>query len=257
MDGDPAGGGWTSWTDPAALRALRGLLPATVAATPVGALDTLLRTAARKLAGRRFTVPGTGGDLVLRLESLEVRPDPVGLGLGQFDDVRVVATELEWRGTPCRRLVVVCRNVHVRPLPAPTVVCAPVIVEVTLLPEVVRELIAAVHADVRLEVGPNGEIRLRWSRRPTWGALVVAPEVAGSVLHLRPEALWLGRHRLTLPRWLPPVRLGLPPLPRGLQLRRAEVGPAGIVLHLLADEWREAVPVGRLAALLARLSSLA
>ncbi|MHA6794402.1 hypothetical protein ACVGVM_12975 [Pseudonocardia bannensis] len=224
-----------------------------VAATPVGALDALLRTAARKLVGRRFTVPGTGGDLVLRLESLQVRPDPIGLGLGQFDDVRVVATDLEWCGTACRRLVVVWRNVHVRPLPVPAVVCAPVTVELSLLPEVVRERIAAVRAAVLLEVGPDGEARLRWSRLPTWGALVVAPEVAGPTLHLQPGALWLGRRRFTLPRWLPPVRLKLPPFPRGLQLRRVEVGPAEIVLHLVADEWREPVPVHRVIALLAQL----
>jgi hypothetical protein len=242
VHGNPAWDEGTAWSGPAAW----GLLPAT-AAMPVATLDALLRSAARRLAGRRFTVPGT--ELRLRVDALEVRPDPVGLALGQFDDVRLVAGDLEWRGLACERLVVVCRNVHVRPLPAPTVVSAPVEVELTLLPPVVRERVAAVRPCLRLEVGTDGEPRLHWARRPHWAALVVAAEVADSALHLRPVAVRRGPRRLPLPRWLPPVRIRVPALPRALRLHRVDVGPEVIVLHLRADQWRDAVLADRLAGL--------
>jgi hypothetical protein len=255
VDGDPAWGGWDAWT-PAALR---GLLPEAAAATPVAALDALLRTAARRLAGRRFTVPGTG--LRLRVETLDVRPDPMGLALGQFDDVRLVARDLEWRGWACERLVLVCRNVHVRPLPAAAVVSAPVEVEVVLPAAVLRERVAARRPEARLDVGADGEARLRWARRPGWGAVLVAADVLGSAVHVRPVALQPGDRqdgrRIRLPRWLPPVRIPVPVLARGLRLREITTGPEVVVLRLVADEWREAVSVRRLAELLVGLDRLA
>lgn len=268
MDADPLRTGWPMWSPPPGLP---GLLRAP--ATPAGALEALLRAAARRLGGRRFTVPGT--DLALRVEALELRPDPVGLAFGQLDDVRLVARDLEWRGIACERLVAVWRNVHVRPLPEAAVVSAPVEVELALRPAVVAERLASARPALRLDVaagddGPDlsgtgspAEVRLRWAARPRWGALVVQPEVAtgegpgGGVLHLRPVALRLRAHRLALPGWLPPARLRLPTLPRGLRVRSVVVDAQVVVVRLVADEWREALPGSRLTEAARWLSRLA
>lgn len=250
VDTEPTWGDWGDW-GPAALR---GLQAGAIAATPVAALDALLRLAARRLAGRRFTVPGTG--LTLRVEALKVRPNPMGLTVGQFDDIRLAARDLEWRGWSCTRLVVVCRNVHLRPLPTPAVVSAPVEVEVALLPAVVRDRVAQLRPEVLAEVGPDGEARLRWARRPRWGAVVVTVEVAGPGLDLRPVGMRLACRYIPLPGWLPPVRMPVPAPPRGLRLRDVVVGPEEIVLTLVADQWREGIPHQRLADLLAGLDRL-
>jgi hypothetical protein len=252
MDRDTGWDAWAGWPGPTTLRSLLPGGAGGPAAAACVALEALLRSAARRLTGRRVTVPGTGGALSLCLESLHVRPEPVGLALGQLDDVRVVATAVRWRGIEAHRAVLVCHNVHVRPLPAPTVVAAPVTLEVALRPAVVRDRLAAARPALRLEV-VGDEARMHWSRRPRWGALVVTPEVTAGALLLRPRALRRGRRRVALPPWLPAARTAIPALPRGLRLRGVVVGAEEIVLHLYADEWREPVPPARLTALLAGL----
>jgi hypothetical protein len=225
------------WPDPAALRAMMG--------GPAGALlDRLLRRAGRRLIGRRFAVPGTGGDLVLRLDAVRARPDPLSVALGQFGDVGVGATEVEWRGTPIRRLDLDCRNVHVRP--TGTAVAAPVTLEVAVGIDVVRDLVAARRPAVRIDAGASGQARVAWSHRPETAAVHVVPEVAGSALHLRPVVVEVGSHRFRLPGWLPPVRITLPELPRGLRLREVEPGVDEVVARFVAGEWAEELPTSPL-----------
>ena len=246
----PPFGAW--WIDPARL------LPAGLPVSPVAALESLLRAAGRRLAGRHLTVPGTGGALRLRLTALRLDPEPVGLTIGQIGEVTVEATEVFWRDMAFRRAVLVARNVHVRPQPVPTAVAAPVTLDVVVDPAVVRERLAASHPQLRLEVhrdAPQG--RAHWARHPEWGWVGLRPEVTSAALLLRPTTASVRGRSRALPGWLPPVRIRLPKLPRGLRLRDVEVQAdpdgAAIVLHLATDEWREAVPPRRLTALLTRL----
>jgi hypothetical protein len=214
----------------------------------------MLLTAARRLVGRRITVPCSGDELDLRVESLQIRPNPVGLAIGQLDDVRLVATDVRWRGTESHRLVLACRNVQLRPFPPMAAVAAQVTVEIALRPAAVRSRLTAAWPAVRFEISDDDEARLLWSRRPSWGSLAVAPELNGAAMHLRPRALRAGRRRVALPGWLPTLRIALPPLPRGLRLREIEIGAEEILLRMVADEWREQLPLQRLVDVLTRFA---
>ena len=87
----PPFGAW--WVDPARL-VPPGFTPSGLPSLPVAALESLLRAAGRRLAGRRLTVPGTGGALRLRLTALRVDPEPLGVAVGQLGDVTVEATDV-------------------------------------------------------------------------------------------------------------------------------------------------------------------
>jgi hypothetical protein len=256
MDSEPWRAAWAGWTAPAALR---GLVPAGALTTPAEALQALLSSAIRRLTGRRVTVPGTGG-LALRVEALEMHPDPLSVALGQFDDVQLVARDVEWRGWACDRVAVTFRNVHLRPLPTAAVVTAPVDVEIALSPALVAARLAAVRPGAVFEIEQgvgSPDALLRWHARPNWGALVIAPDVTATALHLRPVGARLGPLRCALPGWLPPLRIPLPVLPRGLRLREIAVGTGEVVLHLAADEWREPLPGTRIARIARWLERLA
>jgi len=178
----PPFGAW--WIDPARL------LPPGLPVAPVAALESLLRAAGRRLAGRHLTVPGTGGALRLRLTALRIDPEPVGLTIGQLGEVTVEATEVVWRDLTFRRAVLVARNVHVRPQPVPTAVAAPVVLDVVVDPAVLRERLAARHPQLRLEVhGDVPHARAHWARRPEWGWVGLRPEVTSAALLLRPTTV--------------------------------------------------------------------
>jgi hypothetical protein len=244
MDGDP----WTAWLDPAAL------LRAGAALTPVGLLESLLRTAGRRLAGRRITVPGSGGELDLRLESLSLDPNPVGIALGQLGDLHLAASDVRWRDLTFHRLVLACRNVHVRPIPVPVAVAAPVTLELAVRPEVLNRRLVTAFPWLGLEPAGAERARLSWTRHPSWAGLVVSAEVSGTALVVRPRALQVRGRTFGLPGWAPARRITPPQLPRGLRLREVTSGADEIVLHLVADEWREQVPTDRLESLLRRLT---
>ena len=221
----------------------------------MAALESLLRAAGRGLAGRRLTVPGTGGALRLRLTALRLDPEPLGLAVGQLGDVTVEATDVVWRDITFRSAVLVARNVHVRPQPVPTAVAAPVTLDLALDPVVVGERLAATHPGLRLSVHREApHARAHWARHPEWGWVGLQPEITTTALLLRPTSVGVRGRTRSLPGWLPTVRVRLPQLPRGLRLRTVEVADdTAIVLHLGTDEWREQVPPRRLTALLTRL----
>jgi hypothetical protein len=249
-------GSW--WLDPAGL-VPPGFTPPGLPALPVAALESLLRAAGKRLAGRRLTVPGTGGALRLRLTALRLDPEPLGLAVAQLGDVRVEAADVVWRDITFQSATLVARNVHVRPQPVPTAVAAPVTLDLVLDPVAVCERLAATHPELRLSVHPDApHARAQWARRPGWGWVGLEPEITTSALLLRPSAVRVHGRTRSLPAWLPTVRIPLPRLPRGLALRGVEVrADSGIVLHLATDEWREKVPPRRLAALLTRLQRIA
>jgi hypothetical protein len=249
----PFGAGWM---DPAGIFTPRQPL------LPAAALEALLRAAGRRLAGRRLTVPGTGGALRLRLTALRLDPEPIGMAIGQLGDLTVEAADVVWRTIPFRRAVLTARNVHVRPQPVPTAVAAPVTVDVVLDPAVLRDRVAAARPALRLEVHRSDGAplaRAHWARRPSWGWVGLRPEITATALLLRPTTVHLRGRSLSLPAWLPAVRIRLPLLPRGVRLRDVEM-PDGadpaIVLRFGTDEWREAVDARRLSGLLARLQRM-
>ena len=143
----PPFGAW--WVDPTGGLVPPGLMPSGLPSLPVAALESLLRAAGRRLAGRRLTVPGTGGALHLRLTALRLDPEPLGLAVGQLGDVTVEATDVVWRDITFRSAVLVARNVHVRPQPVPTAVAAPVTLDLALDPVAVCERLAATHPVAR------------------------------------------------------------------------------------------------------------
>lgn len=248
----PPFGAW--WVDPARL-VPPGFTPSGLPSLPVAALESLLRAAGRRLAGRRLTVPGTGGALRLRLTALRVDPEPLGLAVGQLGDVTVEAADVVWRTITFRSAVLVARNVHVRPQPVPTAVAAPVTLDLALDPVAVCERLAAARPELRLSVHRDApHARAHWARHPEWGWVGLKPEITTMAVLLRPTAVSLRGRSRALPLWLPAVRIRLPELPRGLRLRDVEVADdTAIVLHLATDEWREEVPPRRLTALLTRL----
>jgi len=208
---------------------------------PAGALLTRLRAAARRGVARRFTVPGTGGALSVRLESLTTDADAAQLAVGQLGTLRAVGTEMRWRDVVAQRVELSCSNVHVRPSPRPTAVAAPVTVEVLLTHDVVRAWIAAARPSVQYDM-TRGQAQLRWSAHPRWGAVEIVPEVTARELILRPAGIRVGPARFTSPRWAPIVRVKLARLPRGLVVRDVSVGDQGITVRATADEWSASIP---------------
>ena len=169
----PPFGAW--WVDPARL-VPPGFTPSGLPSLPVAALESLLRAAGRRLAGRRLTVPGTGGALRLRLTALRVDPEPLGLAVGQLGDVTVEAADVVWRTITFRSAVLVARNVHVRPQPVPTAVAAPVTLDLALDPVAVCERLAAAHPELRLSVHRDApHARAHWARHPEWGWVGLKP----------------------------------------------------------------------------------
>lgn len=234
------------WAVPAALRAL---LPDAGAATPARALEVLLRTAARRLAGRRISVPGT--ELRLCVDALDVHPDPLGLPLGQLDDVRIAARDVQWRDVTCRRVEAVWRNVHLRPSVTPSVVSAPVEVRAAFSPADVAAVLARWRPGLAFELDDAAgapQALLRRAAGPGWGAVAVGAEVGTDEVYLRPVGLRIADRRVPLPRWFPAARIALPPLPRGLRLREVVVEGEEIVVRLVADQWRQSLTPARLAA---------
>jgi hypothetical protein len=248
----PFGAGWVDPT---------GMFTSGVPGLPVTALESLLRAAGRRLAGRQLTVPGTDGALRLRLTALRLDPEPLGMAIGQLGDVTVEAADLLWRDIPFRRAVLVARNVHVRPQPVPTAVAAPVTLDIVLDAAVVRDRVAAARPALHLEVRRSDgapSARARWARWPSWGWVDLQPEITAAALLMRPTAVSIRGRSRGLPGWLPAVRIRLPRLPRGLRLRDVTIADTDddVVLHLATDEWREAVPPRRLNSLLARVQRM-
>jgi hypothetical protein len=176
--------------------------------------SALLLASERAVVGRRVAFD----DAVMTVAEVDCTLGLLGMALGQFDDVRVVVENVEWRGHTARRLAVTCRDVHVNP--GPTLVAGPVDVELTLG-----------SADIpRLDVGSDRLVR--------WGLLPLRPSVEDGELWVRTGLLPLRR------------RIPVPPLPNGLRLTGVRTGPGEVVLTARAPQWRERVSLGRLVELL-------
>lgn len=183
-----------------------------------GLVQSVLQLATRPLTDRRVTLRIGGADATMTVADVDCALGALGLALGQFDDVRVVVEDVEWSGRTARRLAVTCVNVHVNP--GPTLVAAPVDVELTLGAQDVG----------RLDIGADGVLR--------WGVVPLVPSV-------RDGGLWVRTGFLPLRKQIP-----VPDLPGGLRLTGVETAAGEVVLTARSEQWRERVPLTRLARLL-------
>lgn len=202
------------------------------------AYRTVFVTLRRLVVGRRLTVATGSGPVTLTVSQLESRLDVRRLSVGQLDDVRVVATDLECQGSRFDRASAVLRNVHVRPGVPPTVVAAPVHLTLEISTEALDELFPAALPRFAGTIGDDGVARIRFARRPGLGHLEVDAELQGSTVVLAPRALTLGRRRWPLPRRTPARRIRLPELPHGLLLNDIEFEPGLLRLTGTLPEWR-------------------
>ena len=198
--------------------------------------QTLLDLLRSRLVGRAVSF-GEGRDAVaFTLTSLEASVDQVAAVSGQVDDVQLGAEGVTWRGVRFERVIVRLRNYHTRVRARPVVVAAPVDVTAVLSSETLDAVLARVAPSWSCEVTTGGEVRLRWSRRPTWGHLQVQVGVADGVLVLRPRAVGRGHRARRVARWIPSVRRPLS-LPERVRLTGLEGGAGEVVVHLRVDEW--------------------
>ncbi len=242
MGGQPHTEGSDRWWDPFGL----WTRPERAPAQPIGSalllpgawwnLPQALFDALRsRLVGKAVSFGEGESALAFTLTSLEGSVGPAAGVSGQLDDVSLHAERVEWRRAQFERVVVRFANYHTRPVPRPVVVAAPVDVSAVMTSDALTGVLARVAPSWCCEVADHGRLRLRRSRRPGWGHLLVQPEVQGGVLVLRARAVGRGQRSWPLPAWLPPLRRDLN-LPDGVRLTGLEVGEGEVVVHLRRDE---------------------
>lgn len=236
--------GLVPWTELAGLAAAgRSLVPDVPAA--------LARTVTEQLIGRRLTATVDGAEMALTLTELDYPADSLRLATGRIGDVRIVAENIDWPGTPplaLRRVVVLAKDVRVRSLPTPSVIPAEVGLEIFVDGDVVRERVAALRPGIVATPHHDG-LRLRSTRRPAWGHLTLLPTVAADTVVLTPTTLHIGRWKFRAPKRIRPIVLPLPELPKGLRLNGVRAAEGELVLDTVADEWPERlarIPLGDL-----------
>jgi hypothetical protein len=234
----------------------RTLLPS-MPVTPSSMLSTIVQTAAERMVGQRLTVRSGVSDVDLTLTEVDCQVDSIGLGQARIGDLRLVAEDIDVPETPLERLTVLCRDVSLTSLPLPALAAGEVEVSAVVSAEVVCARIAELRPDVVVEFAPDRTLRLRTARGLRWGSLRVTVEVADGEVLLRPAALHAGPVSVPLPRRMRPFTITVPELPRGLRLTGVEVGDGELVLHGIADRWRERLSSVPLSTLLGWVSTTA
>lgn len=229
--------------------------PAAIGAESV--IGTLLRTVRDRLVGRRVTLRVGEDELTLTLTGVEADLDPLAAAVGQLGDVGVDAEDVEWHDWRFPGLRIDLRNVHVRPGTTPTLLAAPVDLRLTVDSGTVADRVAEGWPSVSAEISGDGVARLRWSRRPDWGHVEVAPRPADAGIRLEPQALVAGNRRFDAPRRAPTVTVPLPPLSEAFRVTAVETSPGALYVSGQLAQWREPLPLGRLEDLLKRVSKTA
>ena len=103
---------------------------APVSSGAAAAYRTLFMTLRRLVVGRRLAVRLDGGDVTLTVTEFDSRLTVRGLSVGQLNDVRLAARDINWGESQFERASAVLHNVHIRPAAPPVLVAAPV--ELTL-----------------------------------------------------------------------------------------------------------------------------
>jgi hypothetical protein len=220
------------------------------------AYQTLFTTLRRLVVGRTLSARFDDGELTLTVTEFDSRLDVRALAVGQFNDVRIVATDLQWDGTRLDRATVMSRNVHMRPGVPPTIVAAPIDLTVELPATILDSWVRAAMPRLSGEIGADGIPRLRWARRPTLGSLDVEAQLDGPILWLTPRALTLRRRRWSLPARMPAYPVNVPHLPRGLHLTGISFGPGAAKVTGTLPEWQMGMPRAGLEDIIDQLGSV-
>jgi hypothetical protein len=230
-------------------------LPPVAAATEVG-YRTLFTTLRRLIVGRRLSIELDQGNIALTITEFDAGLDMVGLSVGQYGDVRAVATELCWDTIKFDRAVATLHNAHLRPGAPPVLVAAPVELSLELPGSVLDDLFRWVMPRFVGEIGDDGVARLHWARRPGLASIEIDAELDGSTLWIKPRGLALLRYRWPLPGRAPAYPVRLPNLPHGLQLTGVTFGAGVLTVSGTVPEWRVDIPRARVEDVISQLSSM-
>ena len=219
------------------------------------AYRTLFMTLRRLVVGRDLTIRMNDHDLTLRVTEFDFRLGLRGLALGQIGDVLVVADDVGWHSYHFAQAMAVASNVHFRPSATSELVAAPVELSLKMPAASLEQLVAEATPEFAAEIGDDGVVRLRWTRRPGLGHIEVDVRVVGTALWLKPRALVVGGRRMGLPARIPIFPIELPDLPSGLIITQVTVQPGWVLLYGLLPEWHMDLPLSRLENIVAQLSS--
>jgi len=212
-------------------------------------LEAVVTAARAGVLGREVTFRIGSTEVTLTIVDLDVRSTPIGLMVGQYEDVRLVAERVSWGNTHLRRISIRCHNVHLRTGAGTTLVAAPIEIEAVLDEDDLARLLGPRARRARLTIGADGIARLALADHPRLGHIEVAPRMDGAAVRLVPTAIVLRGRRHPIRR-VPGLRIQPAQIPQGAVLRGVETGPGQVSITAIVPEWRQ--PVSR--ALLAKLT---
>lgn len=252
-------GGFRGWDPRQSVEMLSSLWNPGAAANPVGGTaagyKSLFTTVRRLVVGRRLTFNLKKGPVSLTVTHFDTTLDMRGLAVGQFNDIRLEASDVDWNGRRFEAATAVLRNAHIRPGSSPTLVVAPVDLTLDVPAGILGELVGRVAPRWMGDIGPDGVARLSLASRPQTGHLDVGVQVDGSTVLLKPLRLATGRKSWTLPGVIPAYRIALPEMPGGLGVTGIDVGPEVIQVSGRIPEWRFDVSRARVEDMLNQLGA--
>ena len=216
----------------------------------------LFETFRRLVIGRRLSVGlGRGTpDVTLTVTEFDAQLDLRSLSVGQLNDVRIAAENIQWSDHTLDRATATLRNAHLRPLLTPVLVAAPVEVSLEIPFVIVTDLLRKAAPWLVGEVLADDTAQLRLARRPAIGGIDIVPRIDGSTVWLKPRALSVRAKRWGLPQRTPAFPVGLPELPFDLRLTEAHLTPDAVRLSGVLPEWRMQVPRHRLENMISQLN---
>jgi len=223
---------------------------------PAGAYKALLTKLREQLIGRRLNIRTDSGDIALTVTQFQTDFDMRELSVGQLNEIRLGAVDIVWKGTHFDKATVVAHNVHIKPTTPPTLVGAPIELEVETSPEGLAALMRGAVPKLTSQVDENSVATLQLTSRPALGHVEVDAYTDGSSLRISPRALVLWRTRLSLPKRTPAYRIPLPSLPGRLELTSVDFGPNSVHLAGRLPEWQLELPRNRLDEVMQQLSSV-
>jgi hypothetical protein len=218
--------------------------PATLPGDPFAAVVGAARV---WLVGKPRSFRISGHELTLTLTDITVEGSDMARAVGQYGQVRISATDVQWDGYQFGRLEVLARNVHLRPGSQPTLIVAPLLVEAFVPAPVAARWLAAASPRLRLTL-PDGVPQLALARAP-WARLEVEAGAEGRCILIRPRALHLRDRRQSLR--FPAFPLIRPALPGGLLLTTARATAGGFVVGGTLTEYQRPLTRADLERLLA------
>ena len=215
-------------------------------------LEAVVNAARAGVLGREITFRIGSTEVTLTIVDLDVRSTPMGLMVGQYEDVRLVAERVSWGATRVRRLSIRCRNVHLRTGAGTTLVAAPVEIDAVLDEEELARWLGSRARWAQLSIGADRVARLSLADHPKLGHIEVTPRMDGAAVRLVPTAIVLRGRRYPVRR-SPGLRIQPAGMPRGALLRGVETGQGEVSISAVVPEWRQPVSRALLGKLIERL----